>query len=151
MCHRISRRPCYLTKTSVTPHPPYIQQASFNQRHHFQYPDPRELADGSRPKRSLWDSRNDQHHIQENPTSLDNDCYFHSPRCPRPILGTSVPSATPPWRSRMPLHMHLPWPLLPTHLWPLHALVFKLLKTMPGHVVFGLDYSGIANNPCLLV
>jgi hypothetical protein len=39
----------------------------------LQYPDPRELADGSRPKRSLWDSRNDQHHIQENPTSFDND------------------------------------------------------------------------------
>ena len=53
---------------------------------------------------------------------------------------TSVPSDTPPWRSRILLHMHLPWPLLPTHLWPLHALVFNLLKTMQGHVVFGLDY-----------
>jgi len=109
MCQRIPWRPCYLNKTLVTPHPPYIQRASFNQRHHFLYPDPRELADGSRPKRSLLDSRNDQHHIQENQTSLDNDCYFHSPRCPRPMLGTSVPSATPPWRPRMPLHMHLPW------------------------------------------
>ena len=67
------------------------------------------------------------------------------------MLGTSVPSDTPPWRSRMLLHMHLPWPLLPTHLWPPYALVFNLLKTMPGHVVFGLDYSGIAKNSCLLV
>ena len=32
--------------------------------------------------RSLSDSRNDQHHIQENQTSLDNDYYSHSPRCP---------------------------------------------------------------------
>jgi hypothetical protein len=118
---------------------------------HLQYPDPSELADGSRPKRSLWDSRNDLHHIQENPTSFDNDCYFHLPRCPRLMLGTSVPPATPPWRSHMPLHMPLPWPLLPTHLWPPHAPVFNLLKTIPGHVVLGLDYSGIAKNSCLLV
>ena len=33
MCQRIPWRPCYLTKTTVTSHLPYIQQAFFNQRH----------------------------------------------------------------------------------------------------------------------
>ena len=38
-------------------------------------------------------------------------------------------------------------------MWPPHAVVLNLslLKTTPGHVVFGLDYSGIVNNLCLLV
>ena len=79
------QRPCYLTKTTVTFHLRYTQQALFDQRHHLKYPDPRELADGSRPKRSLWDSRNDQRHMHENPRSYA--------MTPTPTRLTAVPPA----------------------------------------------------------
>ena len=51
----------------------------------------------------------------------------------------SAPSDASARRPLLLMHMHLPYPLT---LSP--CCRFNPLKTTPGHVVFGLDYSGLA-------
>ena len=66
---------------------------------------------------------------------------FFRQRRRHPFQSPSAPSDAPARRPLMLMHMHLPYPL--THS---PCCRFNPLKTIPGHVVFGLDYSGLASS-----